>query len=85
MYTVSKVSNGKACVRFPYVKATSDETAVTAKRVGESMISIFGAAKEITADRGSCYTSSVYKIFCNKYSVNLNLLPAFQPEWSGLV
>ncbi|OMJ13512.1 Transposon Ty3-G Gag-Pol polyprotein [Smittium culicis] len=49
--------------RFPYVEATADETAISAINLGQNMISLFGSPKTITADRGSCYKSRVFKDF----------------------
>jgi hypothetical protein len=70
---------------FPYCEATTDVTSLSAKRVSENMVCLFGIPKSIRCDQGPAFRAEYYKEFCREYGIELDLLPAYTPEWAGFV
>lgn len=39
----------------------------------------------ITVDGGSCFISTIFQEMAKNYNIELNYIPAYQPEWNGTV
>jgi hypothetical protein len=68
---------------FPLAIPMAFETAQCVVSGLEQQLSIFGWAKSIVSDNGACFTSALFKRFCDRWSIEHRLIPAYQPEWNG--
>jgi transposase InsO family protein len=67
--------------RFPIAIPYSQQTAQVALEFVQShIVALFGIPRQITADRGSAFVSHVFREWCSRLNIQLNLVPAYQPD-----
>ena len=67
---------------FP-LKDTTTESVIDALTHG--WISSFGVPKAITTDRGSQFTSAIWKQLCDTWGIEVHLTTSYHPEANGLI
>ena len=65
------------------LKDTTTESVIDA--ITHGWISSFGVPKAITTDRGSQFTSAVWKQLCDTWGIEAHLTTSYHPEANGLV
>ncbi|EPZ31395.1 Integrase, catalytic core domain-containing protein [Rozella allomycis CSF55] len=70
---------------YPFAKAVSDTTAITAITCLKELCSLFGVPGKIISDCDKGFTSSYFRETCEKMGIKVEFIPAYQPEWVGFV
>uniref|UniRef100_A0A671KHG3 Gypsy retrotransposon integrase-like protein 1 n=1 Tax=Sinocyclocheilus anshuiensis TaxID=1608454 RepID=A0A671KHG3_9TELE len=73
----------KSCRLIPLPKLPT--AMETAQALFQHVFRIYGLPEDIVSDRGTQFTSQVWKAFCNQLDINVSLTSGYHPEANGQV